>query len=167
MDWAKTTARRDKNHLSFVIWCILCYNFYGNCSVTVALYSLVHYKIDARGSYFRVFVSPSNTDRFYAYAQVPVEQTWRIRVMYHMHPLTICNITTTIQKHIKTHVYILWDAGFLHRLIYPILFLSVAQVCPNALSSGQRFLRHHRLNFIPFSYDNVKGEMYHIKKAAL
>ena len=23
MDWAKTTARRDKNHLSFGIWCHL------------------------------------------------------------------------------------------------------------------------------------------------
>ena len=27
MDWVKTTARRDENHLSFVIWCILYYRF--------------------------------------------------------------------------------------------------------------------------------------------
>ena len=28
MDWAKTTARRDQNHLSFVVWCNLYQIFY-------------------------------------------------------------------------------------------------------------------------------------------
>ena len=30
MDWAKTTARWYKKHLSFVIWCDLYKMFYGN-----------------------------------------------------------------------------------------------------------------------------------------
>ena len=29
MDWAKTTARRDENHLRFVIWCLFYSTFYG------------------------------------------------------------------------------------------------------------------------------------------
>ena len=30
MDRAKTTARRDENHLRFRIWCVLYKRFYGN-----------------------------------------------------------------------------------------------------------------------------------------
>ena len=30
MDWADTTARWNKNHLSFGIWCVLYKRFYGN-----------------------------------------------------------------------------------------------------------------------------------------
>ena len=29
MDWAETTARRDKKHLSIGIWCDLHWRFYG------------------------------------------------------------------------------------------------------------------------------------------
>ena len=32
MDWAKTTARRDENHLSFVTWCGLYKRFYSTYS---------------------------------------------------------------------------------------------------------------------------------------
>ena len=38
MDWAKTTARGDKKHLSFVIWCDLYQMFYRRCGAN-ALYS--------------------------------------------------------------------------------------------------------------------------------
>ena len=31
MDWAETTARRDKKHLSFGIWSELYWRFYGIC----------------------------------------------------------------------------------------------------------------------------------------
>ena len=31
MNWAKTTARGYKKHLSFGIWCVLYKGFYGNC----------------------------------------------------------------------------------------------------------------------------------------
>ena len=33
MDWAKTTTRRDEEHLSFGIWCGLYQRFYGSLSV--------------------------------------------------------------------------------------------------------------------------------------
>ena len=31
MDWAKKTAKRAENHLSFVIWCDLYMRFYSSC----------------------------------------------------------------------------------------------------------------------------------------
>ena len=35
MDWAKTTAREDKKHLSFGIWCDLYKRFYGRGHMTL------------------------------------------------------------------------------------------------------------------------------------
>ena len=32
MDCADTTARRDENHSSFRIWCVLYYSLYGSCA---------------------------------------------------------------------------------------------------------------------------------------
>ena len=40
MDWAKTTARRDENHLSFVIWCVLYYRIYGKSNTAPSTASL-------------------------------------------------------------------------------------------------------------------------------
>ena len=39
MDWAKTTTKRDQNHLSFGIWCDLYHRFYGTY---IHLIYLVH-----------------------------------------------------------------------------------------------------------------------------
>ena len=39
MGWAKTTARRDENHLSFVIWCAYIKTFYGTTLFAIMLYA--------------------------------------------------------------------------------------------------------------------------------
>ena len=39
MDWAKTTAKVDKKHLSFGIWCDLYYRFYGRFQKKMAMAS--------------------------------------------------------------------------------------------------------------------------------
>ena len=45
MDWAKTTARGYKKHLSFGIWCDLYKRFYGMFDVTAAIYSQPSFQV--------------------------------------------------------------------------------------------------------------------------
>ena len=69
MDWAKTPAKRDENHLSFVIWCDLHYRFYATLNFPLHTYPVSEMRavifdacIQHKAQMILPFTGPSHCD---------------------------------------------------------------------------------------------------------
>ena len=68
MDWAKTTAKRDEKHLSFVIWCDFYKRFYGiiksikpdavSSGIGILYKSRPHFSLETMRMLYNTFVFP-------------------------------------------------------------------------------------------------------------
>ena len=104
MNWAKTTATRDKNHLRFGIWCILYQRHYG--TFKKKRHQLVHIHTSLRSSYQGVgwairsrmtaeiilCIGPNNERQYYSVT--PSLIGWRIHRMIPMRGCPIIIVPT-------------------------------------------------------------------------